>query len=1182
MKITNSLGLSCEFLANGSLESLEVDPIRINLKLTTPFSRPGTNLYLRKRGKPFEFTPLLGPQSDSVFKICDDAFVATGSWANLHYNCILELSKQSLSWQWSVQITNRSDHAVELDLIYVQDAGLKALNAGLINEYYVSQYLERRILHDGRYGAVACCRQNMKEATGHPWFLLACRNGAQAGSTDGMQFYGKKYRATGVPEGMLTDDPWGEYAGESSVFALQEKPFRLACDGVHNSAFVGAYLPDHPQATSEEDLKHLPGLCLEFNDQEATQGRPDARNGLAVQGREQPVPVTATSDAPGDRLSSPGAGGCPSSGADTPQDQPENSLLLDLFSPSKNIFNISRFLPVDDLNEAELSHFFGNQRRHAELENGRLLSFFSLENHHVVLRAKELLADRPHAHIMQARAGYVPDESIMSTTAFAFGVFHSHLTQGNTNFNVLLSVCTSQFNLAPETGQRIFVEIEGELFLLGVPSAFEMGLNHCRWIYKHGQRCFQVRSWTSKTAPQVNTDFKVISGSEVRLLISHDFDALNDWTVSPARQPDEFIAIPGADSPVATKFAAPRFRILINRLGSDYQAREVGGSVPTAPPPAVRTLHPASSACRSGTSLFLLEVGKTAGFCVSFIGEVCSPVEPVQLEDPDRQWASDCDDAQAAWRDLGCGLSFQGDQPDIQAIREILPWYGLNALTHFLTPYGLEQFSGAAWGTRDVSQGPIDLLLNLQKYDAARRVLCLIFSNQNPDGGWPQWWMFDRYQTVRASEAHGDIHYWCLIALANYLKVTGDLGILDDVLPYFREEGSAQAERTPLREHVDRLIKMIADSFIPGTAFVPFDGGDWNDSLQPVSKELARRMISSWTVEMNYQAFSEYQWVYEQTGETAKARKLKEIGENIRADFNQHLFKDDVVAGYGLIEADQSIRLLLHPTDTTTGIRYSILPMNRGIISGMFTSEQARHHQDLIETHLKGPDGARLMDRPLQYKGGVQTIFQRAESSTFFGREIGLMYMHEHIRYAESLARTGKADAFLKALRQAIPVGYRGVVPCSDIRQSNCYYTSSDVVFRNRYEADARYPEIKTGKLTLRGGWRVYSSGPGIYIGLIVSHLLGLRLESGHLIIDPVMPHSLDGLSASLDLFGHKLTWKYAVKERNFSPKAIVVNGKLVPFSHEANRYRSGGAVIPIKQFRTFLSQQANTVQVQL
>ncbi len=211
-----------------------------------------------------------------------------------------------------------------------------------------------------------------------------------------------------------------------------------------------------------------------------------------------------------------------------------------------------------------------------------------------------------------------------------------------------------------------------------------------------------------------------------------------------------------------------------------------------------------------------------------------------------------------------------------------------------------------------------------------------------------------------------------------------------------------------------------------------------------------------------------------------KANKLTEISEQIKADFNKLLVRDRVVAGYGLVEEDGSISLLLHPSDNRTNIRYSILPMDRGIISEIFTKEQAYHHQDLVEQYLKGPDGARLMNRPLKYSGGVQTLFQRAESSTYFGREIGLMYVHEHIRYAESLARTGKADAFLKALRQANPVAYRDIVPCGDIRQSNCYYTSSDVTFRNRYEADEHYEEIKTGKITLKGGWRIYSSGPGI------------------------------------------------------------------------------------------------------
>jgi cellobiose phosphorylase len=322
--------------------------------------------------------------------------------------------------------------------------------------------------------------------------------------------------------------------------------------------------------------------------------------------------------------------------------------------------------------------------------------------------------------------------------------------------------------------------------------------------------------------------------------------------------------------------------------------------------------------------------------------------------------------------------------------------------------------------------------------------------------------------------------------------------------------------------------------------------------------------------------------VYWLSGNAVKARELKEICERIRTDFNKYLIKDRVVAGYGLVEKDGSISLLLHPVDDKTNVHYSILPMERGIISEIFTKEQALFHQDLIEHHLKGPDGARLMDRPLKYKGGIQTFFQRAESSTFFGREIGLMYIHEHIRYAESLARTGRADAFLRALRQANPVAYRDIVPCGDIRQSNCYYSSSDVAFKNRYEADELYDEIKTGKITLKGGWRVYSSGPGIYIGLIVTRLLGLRAESGNIIIDPVIPHPLNGLSASMDFMGHPMTFVYSVKEGCFSPKIISVNGKSVVFTYEENKYRKGGAVIPASEFLAMLNKQENTVEIEL
>src|SRR4029453_3522062 len=46
-------------------------------------------------------------------------------------------------------------------------------------------------------------------------------------------------------------------------------------------------------------------------------------------------------------------------------------------------------------------------------------------------------------------------------------------------------------------------------------------------------------------------------------------------------------------------------------------------------------------------------------------------------------------------------------------IADIVPWFAQNAFVHYLSPRGLEQYSGGGWGTRDVCQGPVELLLAL-------------------------------------------------------------------------------------------------------------------------------------------------------------------------------------------------------------------------------------------------------------------------------------------------------------------------------------------------------------------------------------------------------------------------------------------------------------------------------------
>jgi cellobiose phosphorylase len=1091
MKVTNPVGLSFDFSDSGAVRSIVVDPIRIGLRPPAPFARAGTSLYLRKRGSHIEYTPLLGPESTSILRVGDGVFEASGSWEGLDYACVLQLASSEYSWRWRVRVESKLAEEVELDLIYVQDVGLRTNSQDPVNEYYVSQYLERRVFEDPSHGAVVACRQNNKESVGHPWLLLASAGRASSASSDGLEFYGKTFRSTGIPEALLASSLGGGLAGEASIVALQEQPFVLAPGTSHTSAFVATYQPDHPQASSVDDLRRLPEIVRGFSD--AT------------------PPLAATPPA----------------------------------APQR--FQAARLLQSEDLSQPELEMLFGSAWRQVERAQGELLSFFTDTAHgpaHIVLRAKEQRVDRPHGHILQAKLGLTPDESVMSTTTFAAGVFNSHLTQGNTNFNTLLSVCTNPATPALE-GQRMFVQLEDGEYLLGVPSAFAMGLNHCTWIYKRGAHTFQVRTWTSFKEPRVTSSFTVLQGPRVRLTVTHQLETANGWTISPSGE-DQLIAKPRADSMLAGQFPQAQFRLIVHGRRADYETVE--GSV------------------------LALDVPETSHFTMSFIGEVPEPARTQTIADAD----ADAEAAVSLWRQLSRELTLS-ERDDIKAIREILPWYGMNALVHFLTPYGLEQFSGAAWGTRDVCQGPVELLLCQEKYDEAKQVLRTLFSRQNADGGWPQWWMFDRYRSVRAVSAHGDVVYWCILALCSYIKASGDVGILDEPLPYF--EGGATA---PVIEHVDRIIELVVASFIPGTALVQFGGGDWNDSLQPVSKDLARRLISSWTVQMSFQAFSEYREICERAGQADRAKHLSEIADRILADFHRHLMKDDVVAGYGLVAADSQISVLLHPSDTTTGVRYSLLPMNRGVISGVFDTEQAERHQAIIAQHLTGPDGARLMDRPLPYRGGPQTIFQRAESSSYFGREIGLMYTHEHLRFAEVQARLGKPEALLKALRQAIPVDYQAVVPQGDVRQSNCYYSSSDVAFQSRYDADVLYADVIAGKTQVKGGWRVYSSGPGIYVALIVSRLLGLRVELDHVIIDPVLTRSLDGLEAAMRFRGRAVNFVYRVNGAGFGPQKITINGQQTSFEREPNRYRRGGAVIHLPTLLNLLDADQNTVEIEI
>jgi cellobiose phosphorylase len=353
-----------------------------------------------------------------------------------------------------------------------------------------------------------------------------------------------------------------------------------------------------------------------------------------------------------------------------------------------------------------------------------------------------------------------------------------------------------------------------------------------------------------------------------------------------------------------------------------------------------------------------------------------------------------------------------------------------------------------------------------------------------------------------------------LKALCDYVEATGDFAFLDEAVAWRHDNNLERtANADPIAHHVDKLLATVRQRFVAGTHLIRYGNGDWNDSLQPIDLTKRDWMVSSWTVALLYEQLRRYAELLRRAGRPHESKKHDSLAATMRKEFNRFLIRDGVVAGYGIFSSDGGLpHLLLHPSDDQTGVSYSLLPMTQAIIGGLFTPAQARHHLGLVRKHLLFSDGARLMEKPIAYHGGPEKVFRRAESAAFFGREIGLMYVHSHLRYAEAMSVLGEAQALWDALLIVNPIGVTDRLTHASLRQRNSYFSSSDAAFEDRYQASAEWTRVKDETIAVDGGWRIYSSGPGLYTNMLVRHALGIRRDFGKRILKSLLPPSQKGL----------------------------------------------------------------------
>jgi cellobiose phosphorylase len=188
------------------------------------------------------------------------------------------------------------------------------------------------------------------------------------------------------------------------------------------------------------------------------------------------------------------------------------------------------------------------------------------------------------------------------------------------------------------------------------------------------------------------------------------------------------------------------------------------------------------------------------------------------------------DAAFARLRDHWSGLlgTFEASTPSEHANRMINLWNPYQCMATFNLSRSASLFEsglGRGMGFRDSNQ---DLLGFVQMVpDRARERILDIAATQLPDGG-----AYHQYQplTKRGNDAIGsgfnDDPLWLVLAVAAYLRETGDWAVLDELVPFDNEPGTGST----IGEHLRRALHYTLERL--GPHGLPLIGrADWNDCL---------------------------------------------------------------------------------------------------------------------------------------------------------------------------------------------------------------------------------------------------------------------------------------------------------------------------------------------------------------